>query len=166
MTSFLRLLAIVAFVSTSTLGFAQDAKTPPELTKLREDYLRRQEAALQPVKAWYRQQLQQMEQAAMQRRDLEAALVIKQEREALGLPTVGTPTFAVIKATYGAGEQTVDVTKQIQALVSSNALRMKAPWGLGVDPAFGKVKELKIRYSHGGTEKTATFDQKDSVSLP
>jgi hypothetical protein len=166
MNSITRFFIIIAAIFTASLALAQDPKSPAELTKLREDYVRRQEAALQPVKAWYRQELLRMEQAAMQRRDLEGAFAIKQERDALGVLSVGTLTFAVIKATFGAGDQTADVTKQIQALINSNALRVKAPWGLGVDPAFGRIKELKIRYSHGGTEKDASFNQNENISLP
>ena len=166
MKSILSCLALIAAAATAPLATAQETKSPVELKKLREDYLRRQESALQPVKTWYRQELQRLENAAVQRRDVEGALAIKQEREALGIPSVGAPIFAIIKATYGSGNQTADVTKQLQALVTNNALRMKAPWGLAVDPAFGRVKELRIRYAHGGTEKNATFTQEENISLP
>jgi hypothetical protein len=166
MNSILRSIIVTIVTLAVSVAFAQDPKSPPELIKLREDYLRRQESLLQPLKVWYRQELQRLEQAAIQRRDAEAALALKQEREAIGIPTVGKPTFTVIKAIYGSGDQTADVTKEIKAFVNNNALRLKAPWGLRIDPAFSKVKELKIRYSHAGTEKNATFNQDEDISLP
>jgi hypothetical protein len=166
MNSIMRFFTTICAAFAASVALAQDAKSTPELIKVREDYVRRQQAALQPVKTWYSQELQRMEQAAIQRRDLEGALALKQEREALALPSVGTPTLTVIKATFGAGNQTADVTKQVQALINNNAIRLKAPWGFGIDPAFGRVKELKIRYSLGGGEKNASFNQKENISLP
>jgi hypothetical protein len=44
---------------------AQEARMPDDLGAVRDEYLRRTDAALLPVKLWYRQQLQQLEQNAM-----------------------------------------------------------------------------------------------------
>jgi hypothetical protein len=158
---------ILVLIAMSVLvAQAQEAKIPKELETLRTEYFRRQEAATQPVKTWYRQQLEQLEKSAMRRNDLDAAVALRKERESIAVTPGGAPPLTIIKATYGAGDRTIDVTRQVQMVVSNNKLHLKAPWGFNPAPASGIHKEIKIQYRYGENEKTVTFKQEEDLKIP
>ena len=72
-----------------------------------------------------------------------------------------------MSASYGVGDQRIDVTRAVQTLVSHEVLVLRAPWALGKeDPAPGQVKEARIVYRLNGVESTATFNQEQHIILP
>lgn len=158
--------ALIVLFAMASGASAQQDKMPKELDAVRMEYFRRQDAAMQPVKLWYRQQVEQLEKSAIQRGDLEAALALRKEKESLAIGQPGAPALTIIKAMYGAGERTVDVTRQVQMAVINNKLHLKGPWAFSPDPAAGIHKEIKIQYRLGVNEKTVTFKAEEELTIP
>jgi len=75
------------------------------------------------------------------------------------------PRLEINKAVYGVGQQTVDVTDRLRAMVRDNTLAVEASNALAGDPAPGVVKQLRITYTLGGEEKTVVVPEKESIEL-
>lgn len=74
------------------------------------------------------------------------------------------PEDSIVRATYGAGDRTIDVTDRIRSALGK-ILRVANDY-FQSDPAPGTVKELVIVYrDHSGNEKTATFREGRTISL-
>jgi hypothetical protein len=68
----------------------------------------------------------------------------RQDQDIILLP--GSPAFAVLTASYGAGKNRVDVTDVVRAAVTKGVLHKKPNWGFGlVDPAAGTVKTVEMK---------------------
>jgi hypothetical protein len=61
---------------------AQEPAEPKELQEIRAEYNQRAQFALDPVKNWYRQQLEILKKVAVARNDLDTALALSKEEEA------------------------------------------------------------------------------------
>ena len=66
----------------------------------------------------------------------------------------GTPSdIQVLQATYGAGNQQIDVTKKVQSLVQSGETNVRVGNHLfGKDPGVGKTKTLHVLFSSKGVQ--------------
>lgn len=137
-------------------------KTPPEIVTLRAEYERRQQAA----KLWYRQQLDAMEQKMIQRQDTDGAGAVEREKRDQGLQVLAEGVIRIVSATYGVGDQVINVTEQVRNLVGDNTIRLKARWDFSPDPAAGQLKTLTIHYFCGAKEKTVTAVQTEDFSIP
>ncbi len=58
--------------------------------------------------------------------------------------------LTVLKATYGAGDRTVDVTTLVQSRVQGNSLQFDVPGTQLGDPAPNVLKELVVTYQYAG----------------
>ena len=66
-----------------------------------------------------------------------------------------------------AGSGSLDATAQITAMVAEGNYALSVTNGFfGGDPAFGTVKQLRIRYQRGGVTLTKIFPEKSVVTLP
>jgi hypothetical protein len=75
--------------------------------------------------------------------------------------------LVVLRATYGVGHNTVDVTAAIQSLVRNGAVHLRPKWDIGpVDPAYGVIKRVTIAYQYRGQIQVATFEQTEELDLP
>jgi hypothetical protein len=74
----------------------------------------------------------------------------------------------IVRATYGAGHNRIDVTPRVQSLVQNGRLNFRLTnESLGVpDPAPGRVKELSIQMRQpNGQTRSYQFQEKGIVSL-
>lgn len=74
----------------------------------------------------------------------------------------------IVRATYGAGHNRIDVTPRVQSLVQNGRLNFRLTnESLGVpDPAPGRVKELRIQMRQpNGQMHSYQFQEKGIVSL-
>jgi hypothetical protein len=83
-----------------------------------------------------------------------------------GLNVVDTSEFKIVGASYGTGDQRIEVTDALRTQISHRILLLRAPWGFGPDPAPGIVKDIKIMYRHNGVDANATFSQHQDIVLP
>ncbi len=77
--------------------------------------------------------------------------------------------FYIESATWGSGNRTVDVTRDLQDLVRNNSLSTRADNATfrSQDPATGAQKELVIRYRDAsGRSQTLRVREGDRVNLP
>ncbi len=96
----------------------------------------------------------------------EAARALIAAIGALEPPPTETPARIEIKeAVYGAGNQTVDVTDRLRAMLRGNGLSVQASNSLAGDPAPRVVKQLRITYTVGGEEKTAVVPENETFEL-
>jgi hypothetical protein len=76
----------------------------------------------------------------------------------------------ILSATYGKGENPKDVTDIVKALINdAKGEQVSFPAEnekLGGDPLPDVVKELKIRYSYLGQEKSITIPEHETVTMP
>src|SRR5205814_10108973 len=65
-----------------------------------------------------------------------------------------TPSdIQVLQATYGAGNQKIDVTTKVQSLVQSGETNVRVGTHLfGKDPVFGQTKTLHVLFSSNGVQ--------------
>ncbi len=81
-----------------------------------------------------------------------------------------TPKRVIIKAEYGAGRNQWDVTELLQKLVTDEPLitlpRPTYVESFGGDPAYGVVKQLKIRYALNGKVGEVSFSENEPILLP
>jgi len=76
-------LAVLALCVTGAFAQTPSQKEPDELVRLRQDYNLRRESALKPVEATYRQQLESLVRSLTSRGQLDAALLVRKELDAL-----------------------------------------------------------------------------------
>lgn len=70
----------------------------------------------------------------------------------------------ITSARYGKGENWADVTDQIAGRVQGSALSMRVQ-NLGVDPAPGKPKSIRVTYIAGGMEQLAEARENSELSI-
>lgn len=79
----------------------------------------------------------------------------------------GTSKLTILKAVYGVGNNTIDVTDVLKSQIHSQSFRLRPSWSLGkVDPAFGTVKTVTIAYRYNGVIHLASFSQNEEIILP
>jgi hypothetical protein len=84
-----------------------------------------------------------------------------------GMRGPASTDLTIVSASYGVGNQHVDVTPAARSLVSHELILLRAPWALGArDPAPGQVKQVSIVYRLNGVQGTATFGQHQDIILP
>lgn len=75
--------------------------------------------------------------------------------------------FEIIKGTYGAAGNNIDITQKLIELITDGKLITAASNALVTkDPAGGVVKTLTIEYIYNGVSQTRQFQENDQVSLP
>lgn len=74
--------------------------------------------------------------------------------------------LVILKAIYGTAKKSVDVTSQLNGLITNNTLSTSASNNLAGDPDFGTVKTLELQYSVNGTKFTRTYKEGENVILP
>ena len=76
------------------------------------------------------------------------------------------PVIQILRATYGAASQQIDVTAKVQSLVQSGQLNVRVGNHLfGTDPAFGKVKTLSVLFSSDGVQYRTDIREGEPLSL-
>ena len=77
-------------------------------------------------------------------------------------------TLRILEATYGSGEDVVDVTAQLQALVRNGRLYFTVSNDLFSDPCLGKLKTLRFTYQLPGDDRRYAHeaDEHRIVLLP
>ena len=82
-------------------------------------------------------------------------------------PKPAPKNFEILKATYGAGDKTVDVTARIASLIENGRLSINAATAaLNVaDPAPNVVKQLVVEYKLNGETGTKTIPENGKVDL-
>ena len=70
----------------------------------------------------------------------------------------------ITSARYGIGENWADVTDQIAGRVQGSALSMRVQ-NMGVDPAPGKPKSIRVTYIAGGMEQLAEARENSELSI-
>lgn len=74
--------------------------------------------------------------------------------------------LVILKATYGSPQKSVDVTKQLNGLVTNNSLSVAVSNSIAGDPDYGTIKTLEIQYSVNGAQFKKTYQENEKVSLP
>jgi hypothetical protein len=74
--------------------------------------------------------------------------------------------LVILKAIYGTAKKSIDVTSQLNKLITNNTLSAFASNELAGDPDFGTVKTLEIQYSVNGAKFTKTYQENEAVNLP
>jgi len=81
-------------------------------------------------------------------------------------PGAKTQELKIVRATYGAGQKSADVTGKLRAAAASGALSIKVENSLvGRDPAPNITKELKVEYILDGKPETATVGEDGTLTL-
>ncbi len=74
--------------------------------------------------------------------------------------------LTIVKAGYGAGDKTADVTEKVRAAANGSSLSIVADNRLaGSDPAPNVVKELRVEYSLEGRTQTATVKEGETLQI-
>lgn len=83
-------------------------------------------------------------------------------------PPAGGGRLNIIKATYGAPGRTQDVAARLQAMVRQGRLNVTVNnTTLGVDPAPGASKTLRVTYSSGrGKQRQTTVPENGQLNIP
>lgn len=75
-------------------------------------------------------------------------------------------TLEVNEATYGAGDQMVDVTEQVRTMMALGMCSLRAGNHLCTeDPAPNQGKELRLRYTFDGKDETKVIPERESITL-
>jgi hypothetical protein len=78
-----------------------------------------------------------------------------------------TKGLRILGAEYGAGKQVADVTAQVDGLIKSGQLIIRATSGtLGTDPAPNQAKALTVWYVFNGVAGQAVVKENESVRMP
>ena len=74
----------------------------------------------------------------------------------------------IVRATYGAGNRTQDVTGRLRSLVRDGRLQITVNNdSMGTDPAPGSRKTLSVSYSNGGnSQQQARVSEGGQLSIP
>jgi hypothetical protein len=81
------------------------------------------------------------------------------------MPTTGR--LIIMEATYGSGSTQRDVKELLKSKISDGKLRARADNGeMGGDPAFGQVKELRVKYIGPSGVKEQTYREGEEIELP
>jgi len=76
-------------------------------------------------------------------------------------------SFKILKATYGAGRRTADVTSAVTARSTADGLELTVNSdSLGTDPARGTIKTLTVEYEVNGQRQVATAKDGEALFLP
>jgi len=74
--------------------------------------------------------------------------------------------ITIKKATYGAGERTVDVTDKVRAAIGKTTVLLPVGVALiGYDPALGSGKELRVTYSLAGKQQDAVVSDGQTLRI-
>lgn len=138
---------------------------PTAFAGLRSDYMRRLDAALQPVLLAYRTDLTKRAREAATNRQAGFALACQNELALLPPPGPGCASLIIVKAMYGAGDKRIDVTKMLSGKTRQHRLHVKGPWKFP-DPLNGTPKDLEIMYRFMGEIRTRTIGGGRDFSLP
>jgi hypothetical protein len=76
------------------------------------------------------------------------------------------PPLTVTRATYGAGDRTLDVTSLVQSRVRENTLEFEVGAVNLADPVPGTVKELVVTYTWQGQTREARARDGETLRLP
>ncbi len=122
------------------------------------------------LKAWQEPAMKKDAQAAIVKMARKLVGRSAEAQEMLARSGVELPHVEIIKAEYGAGAATKDVTGLLQARASFTP-QIELPSAnynesFGGDPAPDVVKHLKVRYRINGKEAEATFDENTPIDLP
>jgi hypothetical protein len=75
-------------------------------------------------------------------------------------------SLQIVQATYGAGENQIDVTQKVQAAIASGQTDIRASNSFfRKDPAFGKVKTLAVTFVQGGVQYQTTVREGEQISF-
>jgi len=74
--------------------------------------------------------------------------------------------FEIIKAIYGAGDKTIDITTQLRNQIKNNRLIMDVSNKIAGDPAPGAKKKLHIEYRVYGRKQSVDYDEGVGFNLP
>lgn len=146
--------------------------------KAREDYLE----AVKKSQDLLRGRIEREIKNVTRRGDLEEALALKAELERLEQETapidiLGNPIeklvevpakgLFIINATYGAGENIVDVTEHVRKMVKNNTLEVTAHHSsFNIDdPAHKQTKSMTIEYSLDGEKKSVHAKEKVVIKI-
>jgi hypothetical protein len=76
----------------------------------------------------------------------------------------------LVKAEYGSGERWLDVTDKVRESMTDGPVILLPKPGyfdsIGIDPAFGVTKEMKIKYRCNGVDGEARFAEASPIILP
>lgn len=72
----------------------------------------------------------------------------------------------ILLALYFTPRKKVDVTAKIRSLYKENSSFKIDNESMGLDPEYGVVKQLKVKYSLNGKILEKTFQERQNVSLP
>ena len=76
-------------------------------------------------------------------------------------------SLRILRAEYGAGNQTSDVTARLNSRVQNNQLNLQVTDAtMGVDPAKGKTKTLTVEYAYNGRTSQTNVKQGNFLRLP
>ena len=132
-----------------------------ELRRVRTDFERKRDAAIEPLLLWCGTELERVERSFMDRNDPKSAAAIRVEREA-----VSKPQLKIVRATYGGGRR-VDITLALRKAIKFNRLEIAATNRLAGDPAPYQVKGATVTYQVGkGNEETAHFREAGIIKIP
>ncbi len=82
-------------------------------------------------------------------------------------PAIGQEnTIKIIKATYGAEGQFIDVTDKLSSLINEGKLVVTASNALAGDPAPGIKKLLEVELEIHGEKHTQKYNENDEILLP
>lgn len=91
----------------------------------------------------------------------------KQDAGYKRMPRTPLGVVEIIEALYGAGESWADATKGVRNQIDTHGgvIVAETPTLHVADPAYGKPKELRIRYRIGGEEMNLTIPEHSSANL-
>ena len=72
----------------------------------------------------------------------------------------------ILSAFYFTSQKNVDVTVKIRSLYKENSSFKIDNESMGLDPEYGVVKHLKVKYSLNGKTLEKTFQEGQNISLP
>jgi hypothetical protein len=157
-------------LASGPLAQTSASKEPDELARLRQQYHQRREAALKPVNASYRQQLELLLKSLMQRNQLDAALVVRKEIESLEAIESGEADLRIAllhwKWSWSGDAKETDVFMDFRDDGTVSHRGMKGTWRI-VGPR--EIKLVESDDTGGRTFKlrfNTALDSYESVSGP
>jgi len=142
-----------------------DEKPPTELVTLRAEFIRRIDAALLPVFAAYRQQLEKTAREAASHGQADLALACRVESADLPANGASCAGLAILKASYGAGDKRMDAKKFLISHIVNQRIHITGGWGFP-DVAPFSVKSLEVTYRFLGEVHTKQVSEGGVLALP